>query len=573
MPSSAEPLVTRVQRPVRVTSASEAAARDADAIASGVESFALMAAAGTVAAAEVLRAAGDAVAHGVTVWCGGGNNGGDGYIVAAQLARLGVRVVVIAVAPARTADAVRAASLARAARVPILERVETSASAPPGVIVDALLGTGAAGPLRDEVAHATAAIRRARDAGACIIALDVPTGVNATTGARVEGAVRAHTTITFGTCKRGLLAARDLAGRIVVADIGLDAHAARADDAALLADASVLRHVVPPVRWDAHKGTRGRVLVIGGAAGMAGAAQFVARGALASGAGLVRALVHTESRAALQAAVPAVVCVPDEVPLVESLAWAHAVVLGPGLGRDATAHARVREVLEGVRDLGSLVPSTHTRRGASQAAAFLAPRRPVLVLDADALVVASDAELWPLLVACAERTPTVLTPHAGEFAALAAMNDIPWRASDDDVSARLTAARALAAASGAHVLLKGAPTCCAAPDGTTWWVPRGSATLATGGTGDVLSGVLGALAAQVRADGSLATNELTALAASAAWVHGVAGEHVCPTRDVRGVSVDDVIDALGAAWSRLRTEAPVSPGVLAELPAVVPASG
>jgi NAD(P)H-hydrate epimerase len=138
--------------------------------------------------------------------------------------------------------------------------------------------------------------------------------MDATTGARTEGAVRADVTITFGTMKHGLLAARDACGRVVVADIGLGAHAALDDEAALLTDAEVVRHVVPPVAWNAHKGTRGRVCIVGGTAGMAGAVQLAARGALASGAGLVRAMVHSLSAAALQSSVPAVVCVPAATP-------------------------------------------------------------------------------------------------------------------------------------------------------------------------------------------------------------------------------------------------------------------
>jgi NAD(P)H-hydrate epimerase len=398
--------------------------------------------------------------------------------------------------------------------------------------------------------------------------------MDATTGARTEGAVRADVTITFGTMKHGLLAARDACGRVVVADIGLGAHAALDDEAALLTDAEVVRHVVPPVAWNAHKGTRGRVCIVGGTAGMAGAVQLAARGALASGAGLVRAMVHSLSAAALQSSVPAVVCVPAATPesLAETLAWAHAVLLGPGLGRDQSAHAQLQSVLEAVRDIGARDPTQHVHRGASHAVGFLAPTPPVLVLDADALVVASEAALWPLVRACAARTPVVLTPHAGEFARLAAAcgTELDERATDP--TRRLAAARHVAAASGAHVVMKGTPSWCVAPDGTAWCVARGTAALATGGTGDVLAGVLSALLAHARVLRLTSASQVCSLMAAAAWVHGAAVDDAPDTSrcTVRGRTVETLLEALPHTWARVAAPVPLPTGVLASLPDVRP---
>lgn len=553
-----------------MTSAAQAAARDAAAIAAGTDSFTLMLRAGTVAAAEIVRCAADRLARGVDVLVGSGNNGGDGYVVAAQLARLGIAVRVLMAAPPRTADAVRAEALARTllpAHVFLaLEHDVPPDAASRGVVVDALLGTGATGALRGAVASGAAYCRAASAEGVPVIALDVPTGVDATSGSMQAEHVHADVTVSFGTCKSGLLAARAACGRIVVADIGLGAHAQLADGAAVLADARVLRTIVPPIAWNAHKGTRGRVLVVGGAEGMAGAVQFVARGALCSGAGLVRAVVHQDSARALQAATPAVVCVHADA--LEDLVrtWAQAVVLGPGLGRDDDARTMVQRVLAACRSSDALQVVTTVRTGASLAVGASARRAPTLVLDADALMLLATPTGISTLHALGSRTSVVLTPHAGEFAVLADACRVPFSALLRDPVARAAAAVGVAQATACTVLLKGAPTVCASPDGNVWYVPRGSATLATGGTGDILAGMLGAVFASARGSGAVDAPPV-AHAALGAWVHGVAGE--CAGA-VRGTTIDDVVGALADAWLRLRHAAPLAPGVLAEVPAAGP---
>lgn len=553
-----------------MTTAVQAAARDAAAIAAGTDSFTLMLQAGTVAAAELVRVASDRLARGVDVLVGAGNNGGDGYVVAAQLARLGVSVRVLLAASPRTTDAVRADALARtllpAHAFRTLDRDVPPGASTRGVVVDALLGTGATGALRGAVAIGAAYCRAASAGGVPVIALDVPTGVDATSGSMQAEHVRADLTVTFGTCKTGLLAARGACGRVVVADIGLGAHATLADQAALLADASVLRAIVPTIAWNAHKGTRGRVLVVGGAAGMAGAVQFVARGALASGAGLVRAVVHDDSARALQAATPAVVCAHLDGldDLVRT--WAQAVVLGPGLGRDDDARKLVLRVLAACRRSEAFQVVTTVRASASLAVGASARRPPTLVLDADALMLLATPTGITRLHELGRRTAVLLTPHAGEFAVLADACGVPFSPLLRDPVARATAALGVAQATACTVLLKGAPTVCAAPNGVVWYVPRGSATLATGGTGDVLAGVLGAVFASARSGDALDTPAV-AHAALGAWVHGVAGELA---GDARGASIDDVVHALGDAWSQLRPALPLAPGVLAEVPSAGP---
>jgi len=584
---------------VQVTSAVQAAARDGAAIAERGGSFPLMLTAGTVAAASIARSAAGALARGVDVFVGGGNNGGDGYVVAAQLARLGVRVRVHVVVPPSSPDCTQAAAIARA-RLPQQDIVPFVADGPPpvvagAVVVDAMLGMGGTGALRPAFAVAAACIDRARRNGAVVVALDVPTGVDATSGARAHGHVQAHVTLTFGTCKSGLLSARAACGRVQVLDIGLGVHAQSFDGAPQLATAETLRVALPPIAWNAHKGTRGRVLLVGGTGGMAGAVQLAAQGALFSGAGLVRAAVHERSIAALQSSVPAVVTVPwgddddavhadlDEtlaVSLTETPAsplrslreaasdWAHAVAIGPGLGRDARASRLFARLL------------SHVSAG-----------RAALVLDADALVLLAERGLSPEFVSCAATRPVVITPHAGEFATLAQHFAVPFdhRASADP-TARLESARALARVLQCVVLLKGAPTMCVSPEGAAWFVARGSAALATGGTGDLLTGVLASVLAAEQARTVMAsaamdsagiaearmgsagvepnTSRTLAQVALSAWVHGVAGEFGGAT--IRGRTVMDVIGQIPSAWARVAVPEAHAPGVLAELPALEP---
>jgi NAD(P)H-hydrate epimerase len=292
---------------LRVTTAAESAARDQAAIAAGVPSFDLMRNAGSASAALILREYSDRLAHGVALYAGSGNNGGDAYIVAAQLARAGVSVRMQITAPPRTAGALRAKAIADSYGV---------YGAPTGherVVVDGLLGTGHRGALRDGIAAACARMAVARHAGATMVALDLPSGLDASTGEIADGSVAAHDTLCFGTIKRGVLLARAHAGRVVLLDIGLphgdegddgDEGAHGDDHAWRLVSAGALARWVPPVAWDAHKGRRGRVIVVGGQEGMAGAVVLASRGALAAGAGVVHALVEAPSVAAVQALVP-----------------------------------------------------------------------------------------------------------------------------------------------------------------------------------------------------------------------------------------------------------------------------
>lgn len=511
-----------------VVDAAGAAAADAAAIAAGIPSRALMRCAGAAAAAEIAWRLPGLLADGVVIATGGGNNGGDGWVVAQWLHNSGLQVRVVDCVEARTPDARAERDAALALGVRVSRDLDSLACARERIAVDAILGTGlrADAPLEGDAASGVAALHAFQRRGGSVVAIDVPSGLDASDGMHV-GAVHCALTLTFGTVKRGQLVARELCGEIVALDIGLGTHAREAGGAPL-ADARWFRANVPPIHADAHKGTRGKVAIVGGARGMAGAAVLAARAALHSGAGLVKCVVAPESLPAVQEAVSAALAATwpgdDDSARRDIGEWADAVLVGPGLGRDG-ARAVVERLLR----------------------VFTGP----VVLDADALnAFADDAEaLAPLL----RDRPALLTPHPAEFARLAGNG-----ATVDDVLAdRFEWPARLAARTGAAVLLKGVPTVIAAPSGATIVVAEGTPILATGGAGDLLGGIAVTLLAQL-GDAALA-------GAVAAFAHGRAASNVS-ARSVRGYTLDDVLRELPDVWA---LEPPrVRPPVIAELPAV-----
>ncbi|MGH7654211.1 MAG: NAD(P)H-hydrate dehydratase, partial [Gemmatimonadaceae bacterium] len=394
-----------------------------------------------------------------------------------------------------------------------------------GVIVDGLLGTGARGAPHGAIADAIERIAYARENGAPrVVALDVPSGVDATTGETPGTYVRAHLTVAFGAMKRGLLVNRDAAGAIVVVDIGLGAGAALGDAIPLM-DAAIVRDAVPPISAAAHKGTRKRLAILGGAQGMAGSVMLAARGAMRSGIGMVKFYVAGETIPIVQTAEPAAMAARWPQTDAEFRAlydWANVLLIGPGLGLGASVRALAERALRGWHG-------------------------PV-VIDADGLnAFAGDvASLGTWL----KGRPAVITPHAVEFSRLVGVTPEEVNARRFDIAAEL------ARAANATVLLKGVPT--VVSDGTATDVSAsGTPVLAAAGSGDILGGMVATLLAQ--------GSEARASASAAAWVHGRAAE-IAGAGRARGVDVYDVLTALREAW---RLEAPpAGPTVLCELPAV-----
>ena len=503
---------------VRVTTAAEAAARDGAAIAAGTPSRSLMRRAGEAAAAEIARAYPDALESPVTVFAGPGNNGGDGWVVARALAERGARVFVHQASEPRSEESKEA----RAQALPFVSQGESPDSR---IVVDALLGIGAKGAPRGEIAECIARIAKAREGGAAVVAIDAPSGLDADSG-DTTGAVRADLTLTVGTLKRGLTIARGIAGRIVVLDIGLG-DAPTADLSPQLVDARWVRAHVPPISAEAHKGTRKKLSIIGGQLGMAGAPMLAARAAIRSGIGMVRLVVARQNVPVVQGAVPEAPAHawPESDEEVENTtaSWADALVIGPGLGASYGSRALIERVLR----------------------AFRGP----VVLDADALNVFADEpdQLGELLGA----RQALLTPHPAELARLAGTSV------SDVLARRFEIGAEIAARTHASVLLKGVPTVISSPGGARLVSCAGTPVLAAAGSGDLLSGIAGTLVAQMPTAHEAG--------ACAAWVHGRAGE-IAGRGFVRGVTFANFDLALRRVWNEpLRTP---EPPVLAELPAV-----
>ena len=420
------------------------------AIAGGIAAAALMECAATAAWQLLQRRWPQA--RRINVLVGPGDNGGDGLWLAALVRQAGRPVGVCELAPAaaRSAATAQARALAQQAGVTLADAPDRLPDA--DLHVDALFGIGLSRPLQGLAARWIAALNAQR---APVLALDVPSGLDADTGAAPGEAVRATATLSFVAWKRGLFTgrARALCGELMLDALGLARDGAVRPDAWLLAPPRL-----PPRARDAHKGACGHVLVIGGSQGFAGAARLAGEAALRSGAGLVSLATCAAHAAAITAQRPELMvhAVESAGQLAPLLARASVLAVGPGLGQSAWAEALL--------------------------AAALAGGTPLL-LDADALNLLARAPR-PLPSGC------VLTPHPGEAARLLAC-EVKTIEAD-----RFGAARALGERYGAVVVLKGAGTLVAAPDGRVEVCPQGNPGMASGGMGDVLTGVIAALRAQ-----------------------------------------------------------------------------
>lgn len=484
----------------------EMAHADALAVAGGVSSYALMTAAGRAVAlaAEALVPDGP-----IVVVAGPGNNGGDGFVAASELARLGrqVRLVLVGQRDTLRGDAARAASEWTGE---VLSG-DTEAVGRPALIIDALFGAGLD---REVQGAARAAIEAMNGAGAPILAIDLPSGVNGTTGAALGVAVRATETVTFFRRKPAhlLLPGRQLCGRVRVVDIGIPTSVLHEIQPATFENEPQLwRSAFPVPRIDGHKYARGHAVVVSGGASVTGAARLAARGALRAGAGLVTVATPSEALAVNAAALTAVmVRVADTAPdLAAMLADTrlNACVIGPGAGIGAETRAMVVAALDGDR---------------------------AVVLDADALTSFAEQpdELFDAIKKRRDRF-VVLTPHDGEYARL--FNLI---IANNNPKSKLEKVRLAAAQSGAIVLLKGPDTTVAAPDGRAAIAANAPPWLATAGAGDVLSGIIAALLAQ-----HVPPYEAACMGA---WMHGDAAASFGP-----GLIAEDLPEALPAVLKGL----------------------
>lgn len=509
-----------------VVTAAEMRALDRWTIEHGTAGPILMERAGA-GATRVLRARLGRARRPVVIVCGRGNNGGDGFVLARHLrrARIPVEVWLAAKPEEVRGDAAGMLAAWRRARgkiedVSTTERVPALAARLAGAsaVVDAIFGTGLNAPVTGVAAAIIDAINAS---GRLVLAVDIASGLSADTGVPLGNAVRADVTATFAFAKVGqvLYPGADHTGELALVDIGIpDAAVEAIRPRVMLLEKAHVGRLVKRRPRDAHKGTFGHVLVIAGSRGKTGAALLATGAAGRAGAGLVtlaaagglQPVLEGHVREAMTAALPDAgdgVAALDDGRAVDALLDGRAaVVCGPGLGLADETRTLVAHVVRRCR-----VP---------------------LVLDADGLNAVAGTGLL------AERGgPTIVTPHPGEMARLM---ESDTRTVQGD---RLGAARTLAERAQVVVVLKGARTIIAAPDGTAAISPTGNPGMASGGTGDVLAGLLGGLLAQ-----GLAPFDAAVLGVLA---HGAAGDAVAARRGEMGLLAGDLIDELPPTFAYL----------------------
>lgn len=436
----------------------------------------------------------------VAVHCGPGNNGGDGFLLATLAREAGLQVVVIALADTAQGDAARARQAWESAGRAVSLWDANSTLPSVDVHVDALYGTGL--KRSSEPAVATL-IEQINASGTPVLALDVPSGLDADTGRSPGAAIRADVTVSFIAAKRGLYTGRAaaLVGTLELDALGLPESLWQntVADAYLL-----LPSQLPPRARDVHKGDNGHVLAIGGDHGMAGAIRLCGEAALRSGAGLVSVATQAEHLIALNGARPELMAHAVNGPqaLEPLIARADVLAVGPGLGQSAWGHALWLTALDS---------------------------RKTLVLDADGLnLLAREPHRFEQQV--------VVTPHPGEAARLLSTSITEIEAD------RFAAARALASRYGAVVVLKGAGSLIADPDGRLAVCPWGNPGMASGGIGDLLTGVIAALLAQ-----GCSAWEAASLGVS---LHARAGDRAA-RKGERGLIASDLLAPLHALGNGL----------------------
>jgi NAD(P)H-hydrate epimerase len=501
-----------------ILSPAEASALDRASADRGISTAALMENAGREVAGAAVRLAGATYGRRAVVVCGRGNNGGDGFVAARYLAAWGMGVAVLLLEPDAEFGEPASGNLERlrGSRVRVRPWSSSAGARELGradVAVDAIFGTGFRGVAEGAPAEAIGAIA---GSGRPVVAVDVPSGVNGATGEVAGDAVRADLTVTFGAAKPGLVLfpGAGLAGVVEVADIGFPTELVVSDLS--LVEATDVAGWIPSRSPDTHKRAAGYAVVVGGSRTMTGAVGLMAGGAYRAGAGLVGVAVPTSILPIVQGSVREAVFAPlaetdagtiagTSDRLAEMLGQAGSMAVGPGMTADERTADWIREL---VREA----------------------EMPV-VLDADGLnaFAGRAAEL-----ADRKTEHLVLTPHGGEFARLVGAD-----AAGGDRVARV---RELAAETRAVVLLKGSRTLVGAPDGRVRVNPTGGPFLATGGTGDVLTGMIAGLLAR-----GLAPHDA---AAAAAYVHGVAGAMAADVAG-DGATAGDVLERVPRALAEV----------------------
>lgn len=522
---------------MKVVTAAQMQAIDRRAIEEcGVPGETLMENAGRAVFAALRDALGGVAGRSVAVVCGRGNNGGDGMVVARLARESGAQVHVLLAGRQQEmrGDAALNLRRARLCGIPIAEVTQdfSEDTPPPHVrrameradsIVDALLGTGAKGAAEGVTASLIGCINRARTArGIPVVSIDVPSGIDADTGAVPGPAVQADCTVTMGLPKVGLVTfpAAGHVGRLRVADIGIPAHAIeQAECSAEWVDEGQVAALFKARRPDAHKGDFGRVFIVAGSVGMTGAAALCAEAALRSGAGLVTLGVPASLNDILEVKLTEVITLPlPETaartlaeaalePIMERLRASDAFAVGPGLSQHPETAALVARLVQSVQ-----IPT---------------------VIDADGLnnlAKAPDVLKSPW--------PKVITPHPGEMARLVGVSTAEVQGD------RLGAAVRAAERFGCVVVLKGAKTVVAAPGQVPLINSTGNPGMASGGTGDVLTGMIAGLLGQGMGPLEAAT--------AAVYLHGLCGDLAAERQTQTALVAGDLLRFLPAALRRVK---------------------
>ncbi|MGI5839194.1 MAG: NAD(P)H-hydrate dehydratase [bacterium] len=512
---------------MKVATGAEMRRIDGTAMAYGLSGAVLMENAGLRVVGEIRRQLGGLVGRRVVIIAGPGKNGGDGFVAARHLHRAGAAVRVFRLPGKKDATAETSANLALLQLMSVSVETVPDAAPPPGLekalaeadaVVDALLGTGLRGKPEGVFARM---VEKINACGRTVIAVDIPSGLDADTGEIRGNCVRATSTVVLALPKPGVLLypGAEYAGQIVVADISIPAELTENLRLNLITR-DLVRRSLPARRPDTHKGDYGRALLVAGARGYLGAAVLAAMGAMRAGSGLVtlalpvslqsaaavklteamtRGLAETAAGSLSLAAFPAI---------AGEAAAAQALAVGPGLTTQPETVSLVRRIVTELT-----VPK---------------------VLDADALnAVAEDTTVLKEAAG-----PVILTPHGGEMARLLGCTAADVRAD------RLGIARLAADAWRAIVVLKGARTIIAAPGGDTYINFTGNPGMATGGSGDVLTGVIAGLLAQGQPP--------LAAAVTGVFLHGSAGDRVVTDRGETGLVAGDLPAELPAAFRAVR---------------------
>lgn len=514
---------------MRVVTAAEMKALDTAAIEEyGIPGLILMENAGRQVVEVIRQVLGELREKVVTIFIGKGNNGGDGLVVARHLLNLGSEVKVLALANVDeiTGDAAvnlqiwrkmgqKIYSLHHGDGINLVKLVLMNTD----LIVDAVYGTGFKGEVGDKAGRIIEALN---SSGKPIVAVDIPSGLDADTGRAGGPCIQATHTVTFGLPKIGLIleTGAGYTGRLHVVDISIPAGLVEKNaPPRYLLTAELVKEWLPARPTGAHKGVLGRVLVVAGSRGMTGAACLAGEGALRAGAGLVTVAVPETLHNVMEVKLTEAMTTPlpdtgngtlsrdAGQSILSLLEKADVLALGPGLSTDDQVVDLVRELLPALK-----VPC---------------------VLDADALnALAGATEVLKKV-----RIPVVITPHPGEMARLLGTT------ASEVQERRLAAAGGAADAWQVTVLLKGARTVVAAPDGTVYINPTGNPGMASGGSGDVLTGTVAALLAQGL--------EPARAAAAGAYLHGLAGDLAAGEKGQRGLVAGDILDTLPKAGRML----------------------